>query len=84
VLRQVGDGLEVLGVDERFGRSEFRVVASAENDGDHVVVENLEELFGDVVVAKRVLEAQVELVLGLQHLHAPAFVGLGTLEHRLK
>ncbi len=65
---------EVLGIDVRLFRRRFGIVCAAEDDGDHVVVEDLEELLGDVVFAEGVLEAEVELVLGLEHLHAAILV----------
>ncbi len=78
----MSDGIEISAVNVRICRSHLGVVAAAEDDGDHVVVEDLEELLGDVVVAKRVFEAQVEFVLRLQHLHARVLVGFGALKQR--
>ncbi len=56
------EGLEVVDVDVRLGRSNFWVVGCAEDDWDHVVVKHFEELLGDVVVADGVLKAETKLI----------------------
>ena len=49
-------------------------VGAAERDWDDVVVEDVEELLGDVVVADGVLEGEVELVVAL---HVAVALALG-------
>ena len=76
----MSDRFEVFAVDVGIRRRHLGVVATTEDDGDHVVVEDLEELLGDVVIAERVFEAQVEFVFRLKQFHASVFVVFRTLK----
>ena len=52
-------------VDVGMRRRHVLVVGSAVDDGHHIALEQVEELFGDVVATERVLEGQIELVVDL-------------------
>ena len=52
-------------------------VPAAEAEGDYVHGQDVKVLFGDVVVAYRVLERKVKLVIPLHHLVTVAFDGAG-------
>ena len=55
------------GVDERVRRRQGGVVGAAEHHRHNAPLQQVEELFRDVVVTQRVLERQVELVVALDH-----------------
>ena len=63
-------GLEVHHVDEGVRGSQLGHVGAVQNHGDHVVGKEIEELLRDVVLAHAVLQGQVELVAGVEHLVA--------------
>ena len=58
------------GVDERVRRRQGGVVGAAEHHRHNAPLQQVEELFRDVVVTQRVLERQVELVVALDHVVA--------------
>jgi hypothetical protein len=63
IITLVPGGLEVQRVDDRLLWHQLRIIGPAEDDGDDGVVENLPQLFGNVVLANGVLEAEVEFVV---------------------
>ena len=61
---------ELHGVDERMGRSQGAVVGATVDHGDHVLGQNVEELFRDVIVAHGILERQIKFVIAGQNVVA--------------
>ena len=70
IIGQLFGRFVVQDVDVRMGRGETRVMSSAQNDGHRLRQESSEQLLGDVIRTKVVLERQVEQVISFELLVA--------------